>query len=215
MNIRVQFLLLIGLALALEFVPFIRIPLKWIETYFHEISHGLVALATGGNILSIQLHINGSGLCTSQGGWAILISLAGYLGAVFWGWLIIGIARKGHQKAKIFSLMTLVLFIVSLIFWARDLVTILILLCLIVINLLMLRKLDHKWLKVSLMFVGISVILNAIKSPWYLMDGRAVGDGANLARLTFIPEIVWIFLWVAVGCIGLYSSWRGLYANRK
>ncbi|MCU4676973.1 M50 family metallopeptidase [Catenovulum sp. 2E275] len=212
---KIQFIVFVFIALALEFVPIVRIPLKWFETYFHEISHGLVALATGGQVLSISLNPNGSGLCISQGGMPILITLAGYLGAVFWGWLIIGIAQKKAKIARLFSLLTLALFSVSLILWARDILTILILVFLLALNLLMFRKLDHNWLKAVLMFIGISVILNAIKSPWYLIDGQARGDGASLANLTYIPELIWIIIWLAAGLYGLYSSWRGIYASRN
>ncbi len=214
-NRKVQFVVFILLALALEFIPFINIPLKWLETYFHEISHGIAAIATGGTVVSIRLNPNGSGLCISRGGWPVLISLSGYLGAAFWGWLIIAISEKKVQLARIFSIMTFILFFISLVLWARDVLSILILLCLLSLNLLMIRKLDHTWLKAILLFIGISVILNAIKSPWYLIDGQAVGDGASLAELTFIPEVVWIFIWMLAGLYGLYLSWRGLYASRN
>lgn len=215
MKQRTQFLLLTLLALILEFVPIIRIPLKWFETFFHEISHGLVAIFTGGKILSVQLHVNGSGLCMSQGGWPILISFAGYAGAVFWGWLVIGIARKNTNVAKGFSVSILILLFFTLLFWARDPLTILILLVLMGLLFFTLRKLHHKWLNPVLMFLGITIILNAIKSPWYLIDGRSLGDGARLSELTFIPELFWIIAWVVIGCIGLYTSWRGLYVQTK
>ena len=69
----------------LSFVPVLHWPFKWLQTYYHEISHGLAALATDGEILRIVLHIDGSGVCYTQGGIRSLTLQAGYQGSVFWG----------------------------------------------------------------------------------------------------------------------------------
>ena len=58
-------------------IPIISIPFKWLDSYFHEISHGIAALVTGGEIIRIQLFTNGAGLCTTRGGSAFFISFFG------------------------------------------------------------------------------------------------------------------------------------------
>jgi hypothetical protein len=45
--------------------------------------------------------------------------------------------------------------------------------------------------------------MNSIKSPWYLIDGRNFGDGAALANLTGLPEILWVFIWFMIGISGI------------
>ena len=51
-------------------------------------------------------------------------------------------------------------------------------------------------------------MLDAIRSPLYLLDGRDLGDGATLASLTLLPEIFWVVLWFAIATGGLYLLWR-------
>jgi hypothetical protein len=41
-------------------------------------------------------------------------------------------------------------------------------------------------------------------SPLYLLDGQARGDGAALADLTFIPEVIWVAIWFSVALFAIY-----------
>jgi len=82
---RIKFYLLITAAIILGFVPILHLPFGWLETYFHEISHGLAAIFTGGKIENIALRLNGEGVCYTRGGILFFIAFAGYAGAVFWG----------------------------------------------------------------------------------------------------------------------------------
>ena len=77
----------------LKETPYLGIPFNWLESFFHELSHGLAAIITGGKILQIELFSNGAGLCTTQGGIAFIIAFSGYAGAVGWGVLIYKIAE--------------------------------------------------------------------------------------------------------------------------
>ena len=57
-------------------------------------------------------------------------------------------------------------------------------------------------------FIGIYVLLDAVRAPLHLLDGRSIGDGAELAEITFIPEIVWVIFWLSCGLYGLYFLWK-------
>ena len=111
---KYQFYLLLIIAVFVRQLPFVSIPLNWLESYFHEISHGIAALVTGGSIVKIELFTNGAGLCTTQGGFTFLISFLGYAGATFWGWTIYRVA-SAHQRAaaQIFSGVMLLLLVSS------------------------------------------------------------------------------------------------------
>ena len=60
-------------------------PLKILTVFFHEISHGLAAMATGGRITSLTFHSNQGGLAHAAGGSSFLMLNAGYLGSLAWG----------------------------------------------------------------------------------------------------------------------------------
>jgi len=92
--------------------------------------------------------------------------------------------------------------------WARDIPTISILVVLLLMYGLPLYK--SLWISVKsfIQLVGIFVLLDAIRSPLYLLDGRDLGDGATLASLTWIPEIIWVALWFAIASACLYFLWK-------
>ena len=93
-----RFWLLLLVAAALSALPLIGLPLRWAGTFFHELSHGLMAAATGGDIVRIVLRTDGSGLCVFTGGWGVPVAFAGYAGAPLWGLGIFALASGDSQR---------------------------------------------------------------------------------------------------------------------
>jgi len=184
-------------------LPIISVPFKWLESYFHEISHGISALVTGGTIVKIQLFPNGAGLCTTHGGLNFLISFMGYAGAIFWGTLIYAIASVHQRIAHIFSGLVICLLVLTLLFWVRDILSFFIVSVLLVIFVAQFKLPKSSYLQVALKLTGTLVLVNSLYSPWYLIDGRSLGDGAALAELTMIPEFIWVFIWSLLGILSL------------
>ncbi len=201
---KYQFWFLFAFALIILQIPIVSIPFKWLESYFHEISHGLAAVFTGGSIVQIQLFPNGAGLCTTRGGSSILISIMGYGGAILWGGLLYSLASMHRNIARVFSIILLCLLSASILLWVRDLLTLFIILVLIVLVATQLKFSSHKILQKLLQVTGLLVLINSLMSPLYLLDGQARGDGAALADITLIPEIVWVVLWFSTALFMTY-----------
>lgn len=202
---RHQFWLFIIAAIIFIQIPIISVPFKWLESYFHEISHGLAALITGGSVVQIELFPNGAGLCTTRGGFTLLISFMGYAGAIMWGFLIYSIASINQKIAKVVTALIILLIVCSLIFWVRDLLTLFILLIVLGIFFLQFKLPKLGYLQKLLKFTGIMVLLNSLLSPLYLLDGRSIGDGARLAEITFIPELIWVIIWSVMAVLSLFT----------
>lgn len=201
---KYQFWFLLIAAIIILQIPIISIPFKWLESYFHEISHGLAAVLTGGSIVKIQLFPNGAGLCTTRGGSALLISFFGYAGAIAWGSLTFLIASIHKKIAHVFSFILLALLLVSILLWIRDLLTLIIVLSLIALVLAQLKFSSTPYLQKALQLTGLLVLINSLNSPLYLLDGQEKGDGAALADLTLIPEFVWVLIWCALALFAVY-----------
>lgn len=208
---KYHFFILLLVAVVIKQLPLVSIPFNWLESYFHEISHGIAAIITGGNVLRIQLFANGAGLCTTQGGINFVISFAGYAGATLWGWGIYKLASAHQRTAQIFSMMIFLLIVSSMVFWGRDFLTWFILAVLGLLFLLTVKLKKLHYLQVLMQLFGLLILLNSLFSPSYLLDGRHLGDGAALATITFIPEFVWVFIWFSLALVALYS----LYKNAK
>ena len=205
---KYHFFILLFAAIVIKQLPLISIPFNWLESYFHEISHGIAAILTGGNVLRIQLFANGAGLCTTQGGISFIISFAGYAGATLWGWGIYKLSSSHQRAAQVFSVLILILLFCSIVFWGRDLLTWFILGVLVLIFLLTIKLQKVHYLQRLMQLFGLLILLNSLSSPSYLLDGRHLGDGAALASMTFIPEIIWIGIWFSIALLALYSLYK-------
>jgi len=206
---RQRLLLFILVAFIIDYLPLINLPFLWSETFFHEISHGLAALLTGGSIHNITLNFNGSGICTTRGGSRFIISFSGYAGSALWGLLIYSVAAtlsQSHAKLMVGTIVAMLA--MTLLLWARDVSTIIILVILLLMYALPLYKSLWFSVKFFIQLVGIFVLLDAIRSPLYLLDGRDLGDGASLATQTWLPEIFWVALWFVIAVSCLYLLWK-------
>lgn len=213
---RFNFIFLLILAIIISWIPIINWPFGWLATFFHEFSHGAGALLTGGSIEKITLHIKGSGVCITRGGWVGLITFSGYIGAAVWGALIFHVANTWSKKyAQYITYGILALLISTLLFWARDLITWAILLLIIGIFISFLYLKNDWIMKKFLKFCGLFVVLDAIKSPTYLFDGRHFGDGAKLADLTGLWEGIWVGIWLFFGLFTLYHLWKCQHPDKS
>ena len=192
------FAAMVGLSLVLSKSRF-GWPLKWAETFYHEFSHGMVCVLTGGRIARIELKWNGAGCCYTRGGWRIPVLLAGYAGASIWGgFLYMAGWLAGAEGVTWWLYIELGILALVFLFWARDLTTWTILLLISAVYLLAVLQVSAVLLPLFLQFAGIYVMLNAVRAPLHLIDGRDVGDGAALADIfKVLPEGVWIALWFA------------------
>jgi hypothetical protein len=96
----------VGLAFCLWHLPAIQ-PIKLMVVLLHEMSHGLMALASGGTVHQILITPDEGGACQSEGGNAALIAGAGYLGSMFFGGMILRAARGGAGVTVTYALLTL------------------------------------------------------------------------------------------------------------
>lgn len=204
---RGLFIIELVLALLLTRIPYFSVPFKWLESYFHELSHGIATLLSGGIVSHIQLFSNGAGLCFSQGGSPLFIGFAGYFGAACWGYLIYLLATWPKGIRISFALLGGLVLLTGLL-WGRDILTLVILSVLVVIFLLPLKLNKNKILVQFLRIVGLMIMLNALASPTVLLGLDGQGDAVLLASLSWIPAWIWVGLWLLCSSCALFLVWR-------
>lgn len=91
-------------------------PLKVLTVFFHEISHGLGAIVTGGSIKEINLSPAQGGLCWTAGGWRFVVLPAGYLGSMIFGGVILVAASRTDFDRQIMQVLGIVLLIISILY---------------------------------------------------------------------------------------------------
>lgn len=94
-------------------------PLRIMVVFFHELSHALAALVTGGSVISLTLSPDEGGLATTRGGIRFVVVSAGYLGSLLFGVALFLIALRTHlDRAAVAALGLCLLFIAAL--YMRD-----------------------------------------------------------------------------------------------
>ncbi|UWQ97015.1 M50 family metallopeptidase [Rhodobacteraceae bacterium M385] len=111
-------------AFALWSTPVVM-PLKLLVVFFHELSHGVAAVLTGGSIESISVNFQQGGEAWTRGGSRFLTLTAGYLGSLLIGVGLLMAALKGRADRRV--LMGLgALMLVVLVLYVRDLAAVVI-----------------------------------------------------------------------------------------
>lgn len=101
---RVLILILLVVLLVFFWNSPVLVPVKVFVVYLHEISHALAAYLTGGEVLALSVNWNESGYVRSRGGVFPVIAMAGYLGSMIWGSVMLHLALK-NTGVRALSLM--------------------------------------------------------------------------------------------------------------
>ncbi len=191
-------------------------PLKIFVVLLHELSHGAMALATGGTIHRIVVTADQGGLCECPGRSPFLILSAGYLGSLLWGALILVAARARGATPRVAAAVIGVLVLAVTLVYVRNGFGLLFGLAFGAGLILASRKLPVSGNALLLTALGLTSCLYAIfdiKSD-VLDRPEVMSDARMLAELTGIPTVVWGVLWIVVALVisGLLFRWAFLRA---
>jgi len=213
---RRKLLALALVAVGLSLVPGLNLLLEWFETFFHELSHGLVALASGGRILGIELEWNGAGQIRYAGSFApALVTFAGYPGAVVWGVALYVAAASRRAQARHIALALAALIAVCALLWMRDLASLTIAAVLIAMLVGLWRFTDRLWGRLLLELIAVYLMIAAVKSIWSMLGLSGRGDAEILSDLTWLPAFVFPPIWLACGAAALWWLWRREERRRR
>jgi hypothetical protein len=187
-------------------------PLRLLVVFFHEMSHALVGLLTGGHVVRIELDPLEGGLTLVQGGSQFLMLSAGYLGSLVWGGVILTLAARLDNCKPLTGILGLILALASLI-WIRPLLGFGFLFCaLSAAGLLWFAShVHHDGNSLLLRIIGLTSLLYV---PLDILDDTILRSGLRsdarlLAELTLIPTVVWGTLWCG---LSLWLVWRFVLA---
>lgn len=193
-------------------------PFRLFGTFVHEISHGLAALATGGDFHRFTVSPDLSGLAWSAGGWRWVISSAGYIGSAVFGGLLILLAARGVASRVLLMVLGLALALLCLLF-VRNLFGIGTGLALAAAMFLAGYRLRPPWSDMVLLVLALQLVLDGFNSLFTLLRlsaGSTVQtDAMSMAQATGIPAVVWTVIWAAVSLAMLLLTLRLAYRRRS
>ncbi len=178
--------------------PFVY-PIKLFVVLLHEVSHGLAALLTGGQILGIEVTPREGGLCRCPGGNPFLTLSAGYLGSLLWGGAMIWGAERFKSRSAWFVTGIAAVAGVSTLLFVRQPFAAAFGLAFAGGLLIVSRRAGLVGNRIVLTTLGLTSCLYAvldIKSD-ILDRPELLSDARMLAELTHIPTVVWGSIWIA------------------
>ena len=223
------------LSLALWFIPYawvISYPFQLFVTFIHEGGHALAAVLTGNSVRSLSVSLDTSGLTETlipQGGFfsRMLISSAGYVGAIAFGALLLWLVRRRVKarfilvgSAVIIAALTGVFgFLVPLTNFSFSPFTV-VSGALITLGLLASAKyLGPRARNFLVSFLAVQCVLDALfnlRDLLYLSVATdAPTDAKNMEVLTGIPSIFWALFWAGVGFVIVTLALRAYAVSKE
>jgi hypothetical protein len=180
---------------------------KNIDTLIHEFGHAMVTLALSGQVMSIELYADHSGITRSavtDNGAMIPIGLAGYMIASLFTWFLFVMYARGKQRIGI--TVTAVIAVAALVLFVRNGFGFTWLLGFTGLNLLILVFGGNRVSGVYLLVIAFLSLEESVFGPLWLnvaavLRPEEAGDAAILNKITAIPTIVWS-LWFT-----LFALW--------
>jgi len=181
-------------------------PLKILVVFFHELSHGIAALLTGGSIVGIEVVAQEGGVCRTVGGSRFLTLSAGYLGSLVFGGVILVLAARTRRDRELAVGLGALLFLTALV-WVRPIFSFGFLFALLAGAALAAAGLylPPDVVDTLLRGIGLTSIFYAvldIRDDVLARPRVCQSDAVQLAQLTGIPAYAWGVLWITLALAG-------------
>jgi hypothetical protein len=227
------------ISIVLWFVPFAEIlsyPFRIFVTFIHEGGHALAALVTGNSVQSLSVAMNGSGeTYTTQGGMfsQMLVSSAGYLGAMTYGALLLVLIRRSVAARLVLVGSSAVVLALTAIFgvikpvfagsWGSLTGVPFTLVAGLLLSAGLFAVARFATARVATFVVSllaVQCVLNALldlKTVLFLSSPFVTSvptDALNMANATGIPAILWAIVWITISILILVVALRQYVASR-
>jgi hypothetical protein len=182
-------------------------PFRLFTTWVHESGHALATILVGGQVSSIAIRPDGSGVTYSRvpdtrvrrG----VVASAGYCGAALVGCLLIAATRVERRADSVLAGLG-VCMLLTLLLWVRNPFGAAVVLAWAVAFLVLARRGLGRTAQFLVGLLAVQVALNAVYDirVLYLVDGPS--DAAAMAALFLLPAWLWATAWMllAVGLLG-------------
>lgn len=201
---------MITLAAAVFWDTALLFPLRTLVVFFHEISHGIAALLTGGSIVEIQITPGRGGLCITTGGWPFVILSAGYVGSMMCGGTLLVLSARWNRSQYTLGIVALVLIAVTIL-WVRPILAGGFLFGLVAGVALLACAVwaPQQANAIILKTVGLTSCLYVLVDLIGLLRGGTyqVSDATLLAEATWLPAWFWAAFWLVASTA---VAWRML-----
>ncbi len=180
-------------------------PLKLLVVFFHESSHAIATLLTGGTVKELVINQDQGGYVISQGGNRFIILSAGYIGSLLWGVIIYMASVKSHYDKAIMAVLGISILIITLVL-SRSIFSWLFGLLSGGAMLLMARYLAEKYNDFVLRLIGLTSMMYAPLDIYSDTISRSYlqSDAYLLAEYTGGTTLLWGSIWIIISVVVIF-----------
>lgn len=189
------------------------VPVKVFVVFLHEASHALVALATGGQVVGMQVLLEESGQVLSNGGSPFWTLTAGYLGSLLWGGLILVVASRTNLAKALSVLLGSGMILLSILYM-RNIEGFGFSLAFggaMILAGLALPPVLAEWALrglglTSCLYAVFDVLTDVILRPELPSDARMLAERMYFTPLvpTTAQTVIWGILWMGIALLGTF-----------
>jgi Peptidase M50B-like len=207
-----EILLVLSIALGLNYLPKIGRVFKGFNTLVHESGHAFMTLLFSGEVVSVELFHTGEGLAVSKSkSWftKFFVSMAGYPFSSIVSFVFAYFIFRNKYDYVLYSVISLS--IINLIFWVRNpygLVWLIVLLA----SLFSFFYFDLEQVKYyAALTITAFIFTDAWISAWHVLylsirEPKKAGDAKNLQSFALLPAFFWgLFFWIQASYFMLLS----------
>ena len=212
---------------ALPFGTYLAYPFVILTTWFHEMGHGLAALAAGQDFRQLQIFANGSGVAQSAvaadaGAWVgVVIAAGGPLGpSVVGAVLILASARERLWRPALWLMAGAIM--LSVVLYVRSATGLIVLPLVAGLLALVAARGKPAMARFALQFVGLLGAFSVVRDFDYLLTREAAVGGAvmlsdtgQMAAITGLPHWLWAGAIVAASAALVGGALRYALKERR
>jgi len=207
-----EILLVLAIAIALNYLPKIGRIFKGFNTMIHETGHAFMSLLFSGEVVSVDILHTGEGVATTKSkSWfsKFFVSIAGYPFSSIISFVFAYLIFRSHYEYVLY--ITICFSVINLIFWVRNPYG---LVWLIVTNALLFSIFYFHLSSTqyyAALFISAFVFTDAWISSWHILylsvkDPKKAGDAKNLQSFALLPAFFWaLFFWAQATILALLS----------
>lgn len=199
-----QLLLLTASVFALWQTPVV-VPLKILIVFFHEVSHAIATVLTGGDVVSLSISADQGGLVMSRGGNRFITLTAGYLGSLMIGMALLLAATRTNADRTVMAICGVVTLVIAGLY-VRELFALAFTVGTGIAMLSMARYLGHHANDLILRVIGLTSVIYV---PYDIFSDTIArsnlrSDARMLAEEFGGTTIMWGGLWliISLGVVG-------------
>lgn len=178
-------------------------PFKLLVVFFHETSHALATIITGGDVKDLVVIQQQGGYVVSEGGNRFIILNSGYLGSLIWGLIIYVIAVMNKLNKVLMITLGVIIGIITIMFVSNLFAVVfglVITAVMILIGIYIPEKINNFILRLigltSMIYVPLDILSDTIYRSHLKSDARMLAE--EFGGVTIIWGGIWLLLSVIV-----------------